>query len=98
MHRREPDDANAKHWFAKVGEHPIYPDLTSAAFHAAERTNLPPQAAFLRSQSRWNANHFVDLAAGARSGHVDAADLCRRIQHREFFLLFDYSYRQAIGG
>ena len=40
---------------------------------------------------------FVDLCEASVSGRAAAESLCRRIQQREWELLFDHSFRHAAG-
>lgn len=97
MHRREPDYWNSKYWFAKVGQHPIFPDLAAAANQAADEANLSDAIASVTSRGQWDAAAFVDLCEQAASEKGALETLCQEIQSLEWWLLFDYSYNHAIG-
>lgn len=95
MHRRERDYPNAKYWFRRTGEHPVFPDL---ARHAARLTaGSGTDAERLTAGERWDPYGFVDLCQACVSARSDREALCRRIQRLEWELLFDFCYRRATG-
>ena len=76
---------------ARVGEHPIFPELLGDAGEIAEKA--PTLQSKLAALKKWDGAWFADQCCSAQS--ADVTEILLEIQRREWTLLFDHNFSKA---
>jgi hypothetical protein len=86
LHRIEPDYSNAKYWFRRVPDHPIFPKLLRQTESILARDKLTKW----RLGSKWDPLLFVDWCEEAYRERHGKEEVAQAIQMTEWHLLFNW--------
>jgi len=98
MHRSEPDPANSKYWYHKVGSHPVFPLLTKFTGQLLVQGdgNNPGLLDQLAPGGKWDPFAFIDFTEKCRSGaNQTEIRVAKQIQAAEMLLLLMQTYIDA---
>ena len=89
----EPDSANAKYWFRRVGQHPIFPELFQRTAEILK--NSGPSHWHLKAA--WDPSLFIDWCDEARDKGGQAEVAAVEIHTAEWQLLFNWCIHKESG-